>query len=219
MPSPGASISAAMVTMDSAAMIVWLMPEHDGAPGHRQQHRPQPLPAGRAERGGRLHDGRGHAADAVRGEPDHRRERVDERGDGGRGRPDQEEQRQRREVDEGRQGLHEVEHRRERRREPGATSPAQTPSGIPRTRQTATADEGQREGVHALLPQPLQPEEGQPDQGQQGDPQVAERPATYVGQRDHAEPAELRDRPAAGRPGDQVLHRVDEPCRGTAGPR
>ena len=35
LPSPGPLTSAAMVAIESAAIMLWLMPDHDGALGHR----------------------------------------------------------------------------------------------------------------------------------------------------------------------------------------
>ena len=67
----GASISAAMVTMDSAAMMVWLTPTTIGPLGHRQQHLAQQLPPGRAQSTSVASTVVAeHRPDAVRGDPD-----------------------------------------------------------------------------------------------------------------------------------------------------
>ncbi len=42
-------MSAAMVTIDSAAMVVWLTPDDHGPLGERQQDRRERLPPGGAE--------------------------------------------------------------------------------------------------------------------------------------------------------------------------
>ena len=99
-------------------MIVWLTASTIVAPGHRQLDLAQHLPAGRAQRRGRLDGRRRHLADAQRRDPDRGRDRVDHRGDGRRRRADQEQQGHRREVGERRHDLHDVEDRRDERREP-----------------------------------------------------------------------------------------------------
>ena len=172
---------------------------------HRQQHGPQALPAGRAERRRRLDDLARHLPDAVRGEPDDRRQRVDQRGDRRRGRADEEEQGERRQVDEGRHRLHEVQHRRDDAGDPVGQPGPQAQRDAD---DQAQADRGQGEGqgVHALGPQPLQAEQEQPAGGQQADAQVAEGPGQPARYRDDPEPADLRHRPAAGRLRDEPLH-------------
>ena len=73
-------------------------------------------------------------------------------------------------------------------------------------RHAAPRTSGQRQRVHALLPQPLQPEEGEAGRGQQRDLPVAERPRRRTpAMRDDAEPADQRDRAVVRRLGDQVL--------------
>ena len=118
------------------------------------------------------------------------------------GRADQEEQRQRGQVDERRHRLHEVEHRRDEPVEP-VGQPGPHPERDADEQRHEHRGEGQREGVHALGPQALQPEEHEPGHGEQRDPAVAEGPGDERDDGDDAEPAEQRDRPAERRLGDQ----------------
>ena len=110
-PGPGAPMSAVMTTIESAIMIVWLtpMPIVRRASGSwtlvRTCQRVEPSETAASTVVGR------HPADAERGDPDRRRDRVDERRDRRRRRADQEEQGDRGEVGERRHDLHDVEDR------------------------------------------------------------------------------------------------------------
>ena len=127
-----------MVAIDSAAMIVWLSPTTMVRRAIGSCTRRSSCHAVWPERSVASTRGRRHLADAVRGDPDDRRQRRRQRGDDRGARPDAEEQRDRREVDEGRQRLHQVEHGRDDRADLAAGA-IQTPSGRPISTASTTA--------------------------------------------------------------------------------
>ena len=208
-PSPGASISAAMVTIDSAAMMVWLIADHDGALGHRQQHldaasarrvEPERRPPPRRSSRGTCR----MPCAVIRID---RRGRVDERGDRRRGRADEEEQGQRREVDERRHGLHEVEDRRDDRVDPVGQSRPRRPAGCRRAARRAPPSASAPGCPCSPATGPAGPKKTNPADGQQRRPASCRAPRRRSPtSADDAEPADQRQRPVDGRLGDQRLH-------------
>ena len=139
-PRPGPLMKAAMVAIDSAAIVVWLMPTMMVR-----------LAIGSSTLVSRCHGvcpiesvassvGRGEVLQAVRGDPHHRRQRVDQRADHGGRRADAEQQHQRQQVGERRQRLHHVEDRRDDRPRARLLCAIQTASGSPIATEKATAD-------------------------------------------------------------------------------
>ena len=199
LPRPGPLTSAAMVAIDSAAIVHWLTPtmivrRAIGSCTWRSIcDRVSPIDRAASTVVG------GHRLDAVLGDPDQRRQRVDEREHHRGGRPDAEEQRERREVAERRHGLHQVEDRRDRC---GHASAARHPDPERQPDQEADADghAGDDQRVHAVRPQARgRRTSSMRQRDQDRGPQAGERVGDPRGQRDHAEPADLRDRPREAR--------------------
>jgi hypothetical protein len=187
-------------------------PEHDRALRHRQQHLAQRLSSGGAERAGRLEHRRLYRADAVVGEPDNGRQRIEQGGDRRGRRPDEEEQGERREVDKGRHGLQEVEDRGEQLVH-AVADPAVHAERDADQQRDEHSRHGEGERVHGFLPQPQQPDGHQPEPGQHSHPGAAHQPRAVGGDRDDAEPADQWDRQPKRRLGedrrDGVHQRVD----------
>ena len=154
-PRPGPPISPAITTIESANRIIWLTERSSIRRASGSCTFDEHLPAGRAHRLGGLDRVRGHAADSERRDPDRRRDRVDHRRHDGGARADREEDHDRDQIGEGGDDLHRVEDRRDRAVEPvgAAGEHAERHADEQRERH---GGEHQREGLHALVPQPHQ---------------------------------------------------------------
>ena len=100
--SPGAPTSAAITTMESDSMMLWVIPCMIVRHRMGQLHLEQELQVAGAEGPARLQQGPGRAGDAEVGEPDRRRNDEDHGGDEARHQSQSEEGERRNQVDEGR---------------------------------------------------------------------------------------------------------------------
>ena len=173
-------------------MIVWLTPSADRPAGERQLDLAQDLPAGRAERRGRLDRRRRHAADAERGDPDRRRDRVDQRRDRRRRAPIRKSSVIGGEVGERRHDLHDVEDRREERRRAGCSAPAEDPEREADQRATITTAASISASVAMLAShRPRTPSDGEPgDRPSSASRQPPKTQPSAPGDADDARPAE-----------------------------
>ncbi|MEI2777186.1 MAG: hypothetical protein V9G19_14685 [Tetrasphaera sp.] len=131
--------------------------------GHRQLDMPQQLAARHSQGAGRLDRVPRDRPDAVLGDADQRRERVDEGQDNRCRGTDAEEERDGGEVGEGRHRLHDVEHRGDERRDSRAARHRDADRQPDQARDD-DGDEGDDQGVDARAPQAEYAKE------QQGDP-------------------------------------------------
>ena len=146
-------ISPAITTIESANRIVWLTERSSirRASGsctfQSTCQRVEPSAVGGLDRVRR------HAADAERGDPDRRRDRVDHRRDDRRARADREEDHDRHQVRERRDDLHRVEHRRDRALEAVASGLRARRAASRSASESATAANISAKVCDALVPE------------------------------------------------------------------
>ncbi len=208
-PSPGPSMNAAIVAIDSAAIIVWLIPTmmvrlaSGSSTLARRWRRLWPMDAVASI----TPTGRVRMPCAVIRTTGGRR--VDQGDDDRRRGTDAEEDADRQQVDERRHRLHEVEHRGDDRGHhlavphPEAERDAdrgRDPDGDPR-------DQQQVDGVGPVAEEAEGQERG--DDEQQAAP-ARDGEGDQRGERDGADPADLRQRPRELRHGEDVLEPLED---------
>ncbi len=156
------------------------------------------------------------ASDPERGDPDGRRDRVDERGDRGRRRTDEEQQGHRREIGERRHDLHDVEDRRDQAAEalgcgrPGSRAGSRSPATI--TTAASIRARVAMLGSH----RPRMPSAAKPADTRIARREAAEDEPERASDRDDARPAEEREQRHEGADeGADAGRRIGSMIRGT----
>ncbi len=202
-PRPGAPTIAAITTMPSAIMMVWLTPSIMDGLASGSWTFAQGLPRRGTERAGDLERGRGHVADAERGEPDRGRQGEDHGRDQRRRVADPEEQDAGKQVRVRGDRLHRVH---ERAQDPLRARLAARPHAErhPDRERNEDGHEHQGEGLDARLPHPEHAEREDAERGEQRHPPSGDE-AGEARRADH--------QPEPRHPRERVDHRLDRASR------
>ena len=173
-PSPGAPTRAAMTTIDSDSMMVWVRPAMIcGVAKGSSTLRSTCIGVAPKAIGG-FDEGRRRRDDAEARQPDRGGDREDDGGDQARHHAEAEQDERRDQIDECRDGLHQVEYRPHGGIDPGAAG-----GGNAERNADHHADEGggehQRQGLRRFLPVALVDDQQQPETGEDGDTAIDRR--------------------------------------------